>query len=74
MADETAQILLKRLDSLVVQRQTWESHWQEVADYVVPRKADVTKNRSAGDKRSSWSLTAQPFMPPSCWLQACMAC
>ena len=52
MADETAQILLKRLDSLVVQRQTWESHWQEVADYVVPRKADVTKNRSAGDKRS----------------------
>jgi len=52
MADETAQILLKQFGSLETQRQTWESHWQEVADYVVPRKADVTKNRSPGDKRS----------------------
>ena len=52
MADEIAQILLKRFHSLETQRQTWESHWQEVADYVVPRKADVTKNRSPGDKRS----------------------
>ena len=52
MADELAQILIKQYDSLVTQRQTWESHWQEVADYVVPRKADVTKNRSPGDKRS----------------------
>ena len=52
MADELAHILIKQYDSLVTQRQTWESHWQEVADYVVPRKADVTKNRSPGDKRS----------------------
>lgn len=52
MADQLAQILIKQYDSLVTQRQTWESHWQEVADYVVPRKADVTKNRSPGDKRS----------------------
>jgi len=52
MADEIATILLKRFGSLETQRQTWESHWQEVADYVVPRKADVTKNRSPGDKRS----------------------
>ena len=74
MADETAQILLKRLDSLVVQRQTWESHWQEVADYVVPRKADVTKIDQPVTSAPSWSLTAQPFMPPSFWLQACMAC
>lgn len=52
MADEIATLLLKRFHSLETQRQTWESHWQEVADYVVPRKADVTKNRSPGDKRS----------------------
>ena len=52
MADEIAQILLKRFHSLETQRQTWEAHWQEVADFVVPRKADVTKNRSPGDKRS----------------------
>lgn len=52
MADETAVLLIKRLDALTTQRQTWESHWQEIGDYVVPRKADVTKNRSPGDKRS----------------------
>ncbi len=36
----------------IAQRQTWESHWQEVSDYKMPRKADVTKRRSPGDKRS----------------------
>ena len=45
MADEIAQILIKRFHSLETQRQTWEAHWQEIADYVVPRKADVTKNK-----------------------------
>lgn len=49
--DDRARVLLKRLDKLRVQRATWEQHWQEVAEYVVPRKADVTKKRSAGDKR-----------------------
>jgi hypothetical protein len=49
--DDRARVLLKRLDKLAVQRSTWEHHWQEVAEYVVPRKADVTKRRSAGDKR-----------------------
>ena len=52
MADELATMLLKRLGSLQTQRETWESHWQEIADYVVPRKADVTKHRSPGDKRT----------------------
>jgi len=37
---------------LYQQRQVWESHWQEIADFVVPRKADVTKKRTDGDKRS----------------------
>ena len=51
MADDKAIEILSRLSSLKTQRTTWESHWQEVADFVVPRKADVTKNRSPGDKR-----------------------
>ncbi len=37
--------LLKRFGKLVTQRQTWESHWQEVSDYMMPRKADVTKRK-----------------------------
>ena len=38
--------ILKRFDRLSAQRQNWETHWQEVADYMMPRKADVTKLRS----------------------------
>ena len=52
VADQKAVTLLKRLNTLETQRQVWESHWQEIADYVIPRKADITKNRTAGDKRT----------------------
>ena len=53
MADDPkASALLARYKTLQTQRQHWESHWQEVADYIVPRKADITKKRTAGDKRS----------------------
>ena len=41
--------LLSRYERLEGQRQNWETHWQEVADYMQPRKADVTKLRSRGD-------------------------
>jgi hypothetical protein len=52
MADELGAQLMQRFQSLYTQRQVWESHWQEIADYVVPRKADVTKKRTDGDKRT----------------------
>jgi len=50
-AEDLAVVLLKRLDKLKVQRSTWEQHWQEIGEYIIPRKADVTKTRSSGDKR-----------------------
>ena len=50
-ADNLAAVLLKQLDKLKVQRASWERHWQEIGEYIVPRKADVTKIRSSGDKR-----------------------
>jgi hypothetical protein len=34
-------------------RSTWESHWQEIADLMLPRKAEITKERARGDKRST---------------------
>jgi len=52
MADALASDLLRRYASLRTNRQMWESHWQEIADFVVPRKADVTKRRTDGDKRT----------------------
>ena len=50
--DPMANALLKQLSRLEVQRQTWEDLWQDIADYVVPRKADITKKRTPGDKRT----------------------
>ena len=53
--------LLKRFDRLKSNRQNWESHWQEVADYMQPRKADVTKTRSKGDKRTELIFDSSPM-------------
>jgi hypothetical protein len=53
--------LLKRFDRLTSQRQNWETHWQEVADYMMPRKADVTKLRSRGDKRTELIFDSSPL-------------
>jgi len=58
---EKAKILLSRFDRLKSQRQNWESHWQEVADYMQPRKADVTKSRSKGDKRTELIFDGSPL-------------
>ena len=52
MDDPRAAMLMKRYGTLQTQRQNWESHWQEIADYIVPRKADITKKRTGGDKRT----------------------
>ena len=42
----------KRYKTLQSQRSNWESHWQELADFMLPRKADITKKRTQGDKRT----------------------
>ena len=47
-----AKELTKQFDKLKASRANWESHWQEVADFCLPRRADVTKSRSKGDKRT----------------------
>ena len=33
-------------------RGTWEDHWQEILDYVMPRKADIVTKRTKGEKRA----------------------
>ena len=53
--------LLSRFDRLKAQRQNWETHWQEVADFMQPRKADVTKTRSRGDKRTERIFDSSPI-------------
>ena len=61
MQTDLAKTLLKRFDRLKSNRQNWESHWQEVADYMQPRKADVTKTRSKGDKRTELIFDSSPL-------------
>jgi len=61
MQTDLAKELLKRFDRLKSNRQNWESHWQEVADYMQPRKADVTKTRSKGDKRTELIFDSSPL-------------
>ena len=46
-----AKRVIDTYNSLRGQRSTWESHWQDVADYMLPRKADITQKRTKGDKR-----------------------
>ena len=49
--DDVAIKLLKRLSRLEDERGQWEYHWQELAEYILPRKADINVQRTAGDKR-----------------------
>jgi len=50
---KTANEVAEQFNKLKSKRANWESHWQEIADYVLPRRADVTKSRSSGDKRTT---------------------
>jgi len=52
MADKLANAIEKRFSQLKNKRETWEKHWQEIGDFVIPRKADINKVRSPGDKRT----------------------
>ena len=51
-------------------RETWEHHWQEILDYVMPRKAEVSFKRSKGEKRTevlydSTAITASTLLAAS---------
>lgn len=50
--EEFGKALIKRLKDLETQRDYWNTHFQELADYMLPRKADITRKRSRGEKRT----------------------
>ena len=45
--------LVKRKGKLKAQRGTWETHWQDLSNFVLPNEASFTVNRSKGDKRTT---------------------
>jgi len=47
----TPQQIIQRQESLKSIRGVWETHWQEVADFVVPRKNEFTRRNVPGEKK-----------------------
>ena len=45
--------LIKRKGKLKAQRGTWESHWQDLTNFVLPNEADFNTTRSKGGKRTT---------------------
>ena len=43
--------VIARFEYLEGQRANWDNHYQELADYMLPRKADIVRKRSRGEKR-----------------------
>ena len=46
-----AKQVIEKYQTLKEQRSTWEDHWQDLANYFLPRKSNITLKRSRGDKR-----------------------
>ena len=42
---------IKKFQALKSERMNWDSHWEECAQYILPRKDDVYQTRSAGEKK-----------------------
>ena len=66
----TFEYIKKRCSALESDRATWEDHWQDILDYVMPRKADVTFVRAKGTKRTevlydSTAITANNLLAAS---------
>lgn len=51
----TLRQVMARLSKLKGERGTWENHWQEVTDHILPRKNTVLTHKSDGQKRM-WQL------------------
>tara|TARA_R100000458_G_C8267933_1_gene242809 strand:- start:159 stop:1763 length:1605 start_codon:yes stop_codon:yes gene_type:complete len=46
-----AEQIIRRFEQLKSNRINWEDHWQELADYVLPRKDDIFRTRTYGEKK-----------------------
>ena len=53
--------LIDRFKHYEGQRYYWDTHYQDLADYMLPRKADIVRQRSKGEKRMELILMAQHY-------------
>ncbi len=52
----TVKQIKQKVDMLKADRTTWDEQYQDVADYMLPRKATITAQKTPGEKRSVWVL------------------
>lgn len=52
----SAENVIKKIDSLRAERSVWESHWQEIADFMVPRKNAIRRDRVPGERTNIYLL------------------
>ena len=50
---ERADEIVRRWDKLDGDRGNFKTQWQEIADYMIPRKASIVTQSSPGAKRTS---------------------
>jgi len=56
MAIRQPEKIIDQVNFLKGQRGNWETHWQELAEFILPRKDDITRNRVPGEKRTQFLL------------------
>ncbi len=61
MPDTIAHRICKRFDELVGDRKTWESHWQDIADLVVPNREFTDSSHPGDSKRQKIFDATAPF-------------
>ena len=65
----TPKQIIKRLNTLKHERGLWENHWQDLADYILPRKNEiVVKNVTKGRKKGEFLFDSTAMI--SCELLA----
>lgn len=51
MGKYTPKQIKKKYDYLKGNRGTWETHWQDLSDYILPRKDNINKTTTPGEKK-----------------------
>lgn len=51
MSLDKGKVLLKRFEKLKGSRANWDSHWEDIANYILPKKDNIYGNNTKGEKK-----------------------
>lgn len=57
-----AEDLIKQFNSLVGNRSNWETHWEEIAERILPRQVGFTGARTDGEKKMQKVFDSKPLI------------